>query len=290
MNIVETIYLIYIFFLFAESLYFYQNILTINDQISHPFREAMIIQIILAMTLYIAFDDACISSIITFLSLLLPCLFLFQGSISSRICGFFLAYASLFIAELLACFLFFIVAVFYPEKGILPGNLVTESFPLFLVYMCTMLFLTMGIHRFFIKKIRTSWRNLTSPWFLKLGAAINLLLLLTNTFGAISNQTLFWIFTPVYFGISIFCLFLLNTTLKDFRRKQQENIQIELKKQQIHQQLLHYENMNAEYQNIRKWNHDLSNHLLSLALLIDQEQFVEADAYIQTLLSKCHHK
>ena len=51
-----------------------------------------------------------------------------------------------------------------------------------------------------------------------------------------------------------------------------------------------FRRLNAEYQNIRKWNHDLSNHLLSLALLLDQEQFVEADAYIQTLLSKCHHK
>ncbi|WP_373218536.1 hypothetical protein [Ruminococcus sp. 5_1_39BFAA] len=37
--------------------------------------------------------------------------------------------------------------------------------------------------------------------------------------------------------------------------------------------------MEQEYRKLRKWNHDIENHLLSLSYLMDMKKYEEAAAY-----------
>jgi sensor histidine kinase regulating citrate/malate metabolism len=37
---------------------------------------------------------------------------------------------------------------------------------------------------------------------------------------------------------------------------------------------------------VRKWNHDMENHLFSLNYLIRAKKYHEADAYLKTILSE----
>ena len=43
--------------------------------------------------------------------------------------------------------------------------------------------------------------------------------------------------------------------------------------------------MEKEYRSVRKWNHDMENHLFSLNYLINTKKYDEAEKYLESLLS-----
>lgn len=51
------------------------------------------------------------------------------------------------------------------------------------------------------------------------------------------------------------------------------------------EQLTFSQQVTEEYISLRKWNHDIENHLLSLAYLMDMENFKETKQYIKSSLS-----
>ena len=54
----------------------------------------------------------------------------------------------------------------------------------------------------------------------------------------------------------------------------------------LQKQLASTTDMEQEYQSVRKWNHDMENHLFSLNYLIRAKKYHEADAYLKTILSE----
>lgn len=106
-----------------------------------------------------------------------------------------------------------------------------------------------------------------------------------------------------YFGIGIFLYFAafliyLPVFLKgvqSVRKQEKERIMKEESIQLAKAQLEASMKMEAEYQTLRKWNHDIENHLLSLSYLMDMKKYEEASVYysdffvssdIQTLSDK----
>lgn len=54
----------------------------------------------------------------------------------------------------------------------------------------------------------------------------------------------------------------------------------------LQKQLEYTTEMEQEYQSVRKWNHDMENHLFSLNYLIRTQKYPEADVYLETILSE----
>ena len=54
----------------------------------------------------------------------------------------------------------------------------------------------------------------------------------------------------------------------------------------LQKQLEYTTEMEQEYQSVRKWNHDMENHLFSLNYLIRTQKYLEADVYLETILSE----
>ena len=54
----------------------------------------------------------------------------------------------------------------------------------------------------------------------------------------------------------------------------------------LQKQLEYTTEMEQEYRSVRKWNHDMENHLFSLNYLIRAKKYHEADAYLETILSE----
>ena len=54
----------------------------------------------------------------------------------------------------------------------------------------------------------------------------------------------------------------------------------------LQKQLEYTKDMEQEYRSVRKWNHDMENHLFSLNYLIRAKKYHEADAYLKTILSE----
>lgn len=86
---------------------------------------------------------------------------------------------------------------------------------------------------------------------------------------------LYLVFLPYFFH-----------TIAQIHRHEKESIIYEEKLKILKQQLSYIQELETEYQELRKWNHDIENHLQALSYLIDMRQFEEAEKYYQRIISK----
>lgn len=78
--------------------------------------------------------------------------------------------------------------------------------------------------------------------------------------------------------IPVFLRGIRNIQIQEKNRILREK-QIELLKEQLE----FFNNMETEYQNLRKWNHDIENHLLSMNYLMQNGKYKEADRYLHNI-------
>lgn len=67
--------------------------------------------------------------------------------------------------------------------------------------------------------------------------------------------------------------------------QEQEQLHLEEKQRLVilKQENAHYQEMNEEYRKLRKWNHDIKNHLLVLSHLSEREDYKKVMEYIDTM-------
>ena len=78
--------------------------------------------------------------------------------------------------------------------------------------------------------------------------------------------------------IPIFLRGMRNIRIQEKNRVLREK-QIELLKEQLE----FFNDMETEYQNLRKWNQDIENHLLSMNYLMKNGRYEEADKYLHNI-------
>lgn len=74
--------------------------------------------------------------------------------------------------------------------------------------------------------------------------------------------------------------------LHNIRIQEQKRIFHEKQITFLKEQLLFFDAIETEYQNLRKWNHDVENHMLSLNYLMKAGKYEEADKYLHNILPK----
>ena len=63
--------------------------------------------------------------------------------------------------------------------------------------------------------------------------------------------------------------------------------EVECMTERGHSEKMEYtKEMEHEYRSVRKWNHDMENHLFSLNYLIREKKYHEADSYLETIFSE----
>ena len=62
----------------------------------------------------------------------------------------------------------------------------------------------------------------------------------------------------------------------------QKKMEIELMKKQMNDSV----QLSNEYASLRKWNHDIENHIMSVMYLMDMKKYEEAETYIASVLSR----
>ena len=59
-------------------------------------------------------------------------------------------------------------------------------------------------------------------------------------------------------------------------------MEIKLMKKQINDSV----QLSNEYASLRKWNHDIENHIMSVMYLMDMKKYEEAETYTASVLSR----
>lgn len=94
------------------------------------------------------------------------------------------------------------------------------------------------------------------------------------------------IFGIVYWLIcgAVFYFFLRG--IKELRSRQMKYVHEQSELQMIRKQLDASDKMKEEYTRLRKWNHDVQNHLIALTYLMDMRRYPEALHYCSSFLSR----
>lgn len=83
----------------------------------------------------------------------------------------------------------------------------------------------------------------------------------------------------IYWCLCFVCYPLFLNGLKKLTQQEEQRLQNQYKLQLVKKQLDASKKLENEYQSLRKWNHDVENHLLALSYLMDMERYDEAYEY-----------
>lgn len=78
----------------------------------------------------------------------------------------------------------------------------------------------------------------------------------------------------------------LSWGIREFRHQELQKSQREQQYQLMQQQLSCAQELEKEYQEIRKWNHDISNHFISLSYFMESGKYEEAKEYLSRLIQQ----
>ena len=90
---------------------------------------------------------------------------------------------------------------------------------------------------------------------------------------------IYWI---ICIGSYLLFLRAVRSLAQQHREYLQKKMEIKLMKKQINDSV----QLSNEYASLRKWNHDIENHIMSVMYLMDMKKYEEAETYIASVLSR----
>lgn len=239
---------------------------------------------IFLLTLHRTWTNSSLSALLLQLSILLNCLFLFEGKLRSRLAAFYIVFSILFTNESLA------MALAPLSHWLLTGNMLSHVNLTLLQDIPDMLlvnfwYISVGSLILWISgKLLKHSRNIVP-----LGT-IGLLLLpiqLTALGQGIlpvqASAKTFYFAVFLYVLLSAAGYFPVFKGLSRISKEATQAAKTEAKLSLYRRQLDTSEKFAKNYQQLRKWNHDVENHLFSLAWLLEQKQYEKAADYLHDL-------
>ncbi len=284
--IIHIFYLIYVAFICLGLSVFYSQMLTPKSNIAHPKKACFKLSLMLtAGTVFFIFSNSVWASLWFLISLALPAFLFFKDRpiIKTAVC--LLVLLSYSFTEMAGFALLSIINLFFPQISLIPmkillsGNL-PLSFMAFalnvLIYMLLLFMLSKALKRLLAYLQPRTGILLALPFFI---AIINVGVM-TN----IENHRDLFICTPALSISLAIALFILSKGLRELQRQEFLALQTEIQRQKIEYQLLYYKRMGEEFISLRKWKHDMANHISSITFLLENKNYKDAKKYLEELL------
>lgn len=90
----------------------------------------------------------------------------------------------------------------------------------------------------------------------------------------------------LYWFLNFLCYLIIARAFHNISVREKKHELMIQKMNFLQKQLEYTKDMEQEYRSVRKWNHDMENHLFSLNYLIRAKKYHEADVYLETILSE----
>lgn len=207
----------------------------------------------------------------------LPLLFLFSDPVQRKVACYILTYFLCCLCEIIGA------TILCTILSIQNGRLIT-AFSLngsqsFLYLLCTIAVTLLLLWRLspFLKKLLDYIDGISVIF---IGGPV-IFYILTQAIMTVTDFPL-WGFLPVF----LLSYILLHRGLIIIRRHEFRRQQLKSQKRLIEEQLSYSRELEKEYQQLRKWNHDIGNHFQALAFLLESGKYEESKNYIRTLLEK----
>lgn len=276
------IFILYMLWILSGCQYLYYQLL--KPKTDYILLIGIILNI-LFIILYIALQKHLfLSTTLLYIFAFLPSLF-YEGDIKHKLTLAFILMTFAIASETILSGLFITINPLFPHINMIPSLFKANN-----QYILISLFslLSGSFFCLLIVKTATVLKNfftvLKSGLILKLCSYFVAIAIIYNMYVTSSNLKIFLIYLPVYLFIVVLLTVLFYRLFKEISKSIHD---ITLKKQQvelIESQLTSYKETEAQYIEIRHWNHDIANHLLSLAHLIESSKNEEAKEYIHNII------
>lgn len=204
------------------------------------------------------------------------------GSIKKKFLTYFLYSSAVMLMEMLVMCLYVSVQriFFHSAKGLISMNSVTS--PVDMVILCTIMLTAGTVMLKLIADLTGTFSRYYSItplaqiffpfyWF------CIILSLLCN------YQLKFNFYSVLFLALSIPVIPIFLRGMRNIRIQEKNRIFREKQIELLKEQLEFFNDMETEYQNLRKWNHDIENHLLSMNYLMKNGRYEEADKYLHNI-------
>ena len=268
-------------------LYFCYRILPSKHKISLPL--FLCLSVFMALLFWIKRESQHNGITIVFqLTTFLVTLFLFQASFMKKLAVYFIFQLLIICPEILCTSVFIALHnLFIPTDTYTPHNLISSCSPAeyFVIELSNIL---LGL--FLLWKISEILRQCID--YLKILTFLQLLLpLIAPVFlnviislqkkpeAVLALSIIYWI---ICIGSYLLFLRAVRSLAQQHREYLQKKMEIELMKKQINDSV----QLSNEYASLRKWNHDIENHIMSVIYLMDMKKYEEAETYTASVLSR----
>lgn len=268
-------------------LYFSRRLLPVRNKISLFF---LLILFTLPISLCFLMKRSTLSGEFTILIqlLILGCVFIgFHASFLQKLAVYFIFVLLETCAEIVASSVFLqIHNLLFPTVMYTPSTLRSQCSPVeFLIIQ----FFNMALGLFLLEKVahilQQCFSYLKTVTFFELLSPVILPALANNLLALPCSLFLRIFFCILYWVLCILGSFLFYRAICTLHLQHEKHICHQQEALLLKKQLNASKTLSAEYASLRKWNHDIENHLFSLSYLINAKNYSEADKYLESVLS-----
>lgn len=278
------IFILYMLYVLTSAQYLYYQLL--KPKTDHILLVGIILHI-LFVVLYLSLQKhVYLATYLLYIFMFLPSLF-YEGNMKHKLTLTFMLLTFTLASETIFASVFVAISPLFPHINMVPVlfktnnqyilisifSLLTGSFVLLLTIKAASL-------------LKNSFTVLKSGLILRTCFYFVAVIIINNLFAAPSAIKFSLFLVLISMVAMIFLIILFNRLFNEISESSHD---IALKKQQVElveSQLTSYKETEAQYIEIRHWNHDIANHLLSLAHLIESSKNEEAKEYIRNIIEE----
>ena len=223
------------------------------------------------------------------LIMILPCVIFYKGDKILKGTVLIAVYLGSLVADAGATLIGFLFQHFFTDS-IVTGNIVAtgELNALFfndgIFLACLLVFYTN-----IFPKMKKCMEILTPDFFSHFAGPFLLTYLVSNGIISLIYVESFLSFLGGSLIFFLFVVIMMRYAMRSFRiflLQENERTKLILQRDCLEQQAEHSKELAEKYSEIRKENHDISNHLCAVSYLIESKRWEEAQKYIETLLKE----
>lgn len=278
------IFIIYMLYVLTSGQYLYYQLL--KPKTDHILLVGIILHI-LFVVLYLSLQkQPFLATILLYIFLFLPSLF-YEGDMKHKLTLTFMSLTFTVAAETILASVFVAISPLFPHINMVP--VLFKANNQYILISIFSLFTGSLVWLFTVKAaslLKNSFTVLKSGLILRACFYFIAVIFIHNVFTSAPNIKFFLFLFPICMAAAILLIVLFNQLFKEISKSSHD---IALKKQQVElleSQLASYKETEAQYIEIRHWNHDITNHLFSLAHLIESSKNEEAKEYIHNIIEE----
>lgn len=279
------VYILILPYICWSASYFFCSVLKPRRFLNHPILTVFLLLMVSVPAVMLLKTQNVTIGTISIQLLFLGIVFIFYcGTVSRKLACYFIYAISLTLVEILACNILVLIRPLWAEVPIAFNEIyfVTDTADILCVSLAD---ICIGVLCFQKESalLKRCFSYLHLKTFLQLLYPVYLPIIAQQVIISLTEYSLFPALAAAYWILCLISYPVFRKGIHVIQTQEEAAVSRQHQLQLMKEQLSLSREMEKEYQALRKWNHDVENHLLSLSYLMDMEKYEQAASYCRSI-------